>query len=176
MRIYIKKLNKEHAEEILALKLKNKKFFEPFEPTREERHFTIDGQLDDLQTVEENRLKDASYSFGIFLRNNDNLIGRINLNAITRGAFQNTYLGYYLDEEYNARGCMTEAVVEVMKVAFKELGLHRIQAAIMLNNNASRKVLMKSGFRKEGVAEKYLKINGKWEDHELYALTSEEFN
>lgn len=102
------------------------------------------------------------------------LLGRITLSEIVRGPFQNAYVGYWTTRERGRRGIATEALELVCDFAFHQANLHRIQAAVMAANAASRRVLEKVGFRMEGVAERYLQINGRWEDHLMYALTSEE--
>ena len=102
------------------------------------------------------------------------VIGRIALGGVLRGAFQNAYLGYWIDQELQGRGLMTEAVRATSVFAFSTAGLHRVQAAVMPRNARSLRVLEKAGYRREGVAERYLSIAGRWEDHVLFAMTSEE--
>jgi [ribosomal protein S5]-alanine N-acetyltransferase len=103
------------------------------------------------------------------------IIGRIALGGILLGAFQSAYLGYWMDAEHQGRGLMTEAVRAATTFAFRVAGLHRVQAAVMPRNTASLRVLDKAGYRREGVASRYLCIAGKWEDHVLFALTTEEW-
>jgi ribosomal-protein-alanine N-acetyltransferase len=103
------------------------------------------------------------------------LIGRIALGGVLRGAFQNAYLGYWIDADHQSRGLMTEAVVAATTFAFESAGLHRVQAAVMPRNAASQRVLEKVGYRREGVALNYLCIAGRWEDHMLFAMTAEEW-
>lgn len=103
------------------------------------------------------------------------IIGRVALNAIVRGAFHNAYLGYWMDVELCGRGLMTEAVRAAVSWAFAEVGLHRVQAAVMPSNAPSLRVLEKAGFRREGTALRYLQIAGRWEDHVIHAVTREEW-
>jgi [ribosomal protein S5]-alanine N-acetyltransferase len=103
------------------------------------------------------------------------LVGRIALTSVTRGPFQSAQLGYWMDAGHVRRGLMSEAVDATLAFAFDKLGLHRLQAAVMPTNQASRAILQKRGFREEGYAERYLRIAGKWEDHVLYGLTLEEW-
>jgi len=93
---------------------------------------------------------------------------------IVRGIFLSTYLGYSLDGEYINKGYMTEALEAGISYVFSELRLHRIEANVMPRNGASLKVLEKLGFQKEGLARKYLKINGVWEDHVHMTLLNED--
>lgn len=103
------------------------------------------------------------------------IVGRIALTSVTRGPFQSAQLGYWMDAGHVRRGLMQEAVDSTIEFAFDRIGLHRLQAAVMPTNQASRAILQKRGFREEGYAERYLRIAGKWEDHVLYGLTLEEW-
>lgn len=102
------------------------------------------------------------------------VIGRVALGGVMRGAFQNAYLGYWIDRDRQGRGLTTEAARAVTEFAFRTLGLHRVQAAVMPSNAASLRVLDKAGYRREGTAQKYLCIAGKWENHVIFARTVEE--
>lgn len=115
----------------------------------------------------------SGYGLGIF--HEGRFCGEINLNTVQRGPFQNAYVGYWIDHSLAGRGLMPEAVVVLARFAFDELGLHRLQVSIIPRNQASRRVPEKLGLRAEGVAERYLEINGVWEDHVRYAITAEEW-
>ena len=115
----------------------------------------------------------TGYGFGMF--HDGALVGEINLSSIQRGPFQSCYIGYWVDEAHAGKGFTPEAVVMVMRFAFEELGLHRVQVAIIPRNAPSRRVMAKLGIREEGVATRYLEINGVWEDHVRHALTAEEW-
>jgi ribosomal-protein-alanine N-acetyltransferase len=103
------------------------------------------------------------------------IVGRVALGGVLRGAFQNAYLGYWIDEGHQNRGLMTEAVRATTAFAFESVGLHRVQAAVMPRNAPSQRVLEKVGFRREGLALRYLCIAGRWEDHILFAMTADEW-
>jgi ribosomal-protein-alanine N-acetyltransferase len=115
----------------------------------------------------------TGYGFGIFV--DGRLAGEINLSGVQRGPFQNSYVGYWIDEAHAGNGYVPEALVAVSRFAFEELRLHRLQVAIIPRNRASRRVVEKLELRDEGVAVRYLAINGRWEDHIRYALTAEEW-
>lgn len=115
----------------------------------------------------------SGYGFGIFV--GERLAGEINISAIQRGPFQNCYVGYWIDEQLAGQGYVPEALVLVLRFAFEELGLHRVQISIIPRNRASRRVVEKLGIREEGVAVRYLEIDGRWEDHVRYAMTAEEW-
>ena len=116
----------------------------------------------------------TGYGFGIFV--GERLRGEINLNAIQRGPFQNAYVGYWIGEQFAGQGYVPEALVVVARFAFEDLKLHRIQVAIIPRNLNSRRVVEKLALREEGIAERYLEINGVWEDHVRYAITAEEWD
>jgi ribosomal-protein-alanine N-acetyltransferase len=101
-------------------------------------------------------------------------IGKIALNGIMRGAMHGAYLGYWMDVDHQGRELCPEAIRAVLDFAFGTAELHRVQAAIMPRNEKSLRVIEKVGFRREGYAERYLQIGGKWEDHILFARTREE--
>ena len=115
----------------------------------------------------------TGYGFGIFV--NGDFAGEINLTAVQRGPFQSAYVGYWIDEKHAGNGYMPESLVVLAKFAFEELHLHRIQISIIPRNAASRRVVEKLGIREEGIALRYLEINGVWEDHVRYGFTAEEW-
>lgn len=107
-------------------------------------------------------------------REPNRFIGKLALNGVMRGAMHGAYLGYFMDVDQQGKGYVTEAIKGLLDFAFGPLALHRIQAAIMPRNAKSLRVIEKLGFRREGYAERYLQIAGKWEDHILFARTREE--
>lgn len=113
------------------------------------------------------------YGFGVFV--DDSFAGEMNLSSIQRGAHQSCYVGYWIDHRLAGNGYTPEALVAVMRFAFEEINLHRVQISIIPRNSASRRVVEKLGIRNEGIAERYLQINGAWEDHVRYAVTSEDW-
>jgi [ribosomal protein S5]-alanine N-acetyltransferase len=112
---------------------------------------------------------DVSYPYFIFENATGALVGGVTLSNVRRGSAQTASLGYWMGAPYAGQGYMREAVGMLLPVAFNALRLHRIEAATMLNNFASMRVLESVGFGREGMARGYLKINGRWEDHVLYA-------
>jgi len=114
-----------------------------------------------------------AYGFGLFV--GQSFAGEVNISQVQRGPFQNAYLGYWIDEAQAGRGYMPEAVAVLLGFVFDELNLHRLQISIIPRNTASRRVVEKLGLRDEGTAQRYLEINGVWEDHVRYAITAEEW-
>ena len=119
------------------------------------------------------RSADHAYPFGVFV--DQQLAGEINLNNVTRGALQGATIGYWIDQARAGNSYISEAVVVVMKYAFDELQLHRLEICIVPRNTNSLRVVEKLQLRNEGIAERYLEINGTWEDHVRFAITSEEW-
>ncbi len=118
----------------------------------------------------------TGYVFVALLRQaREPIIGRVALTSVARGPWQSAQLGYWIDAASGGRGLMSEGVALALDFAFERLELHRVQAAVMPKNLASRRILGKCGFREEGYAERYLRIGNAWEDHVIYGLTAEEW-
>ena len=115
----------------------------------------------------------TGFGYGIFV--GGHFAGEINLSIVQRGPFQSAYVGYWIDEDCAGQGYMPEALVCLCKAAFDELHLHRVQISIIPRNTPSRRVVEKLEIRDEGIAQRYLEINGVWEDHIRYAMTAEEW-
>ncbi len=115
----------------------------------------------------------AGYGFGIFV--DGRFSGEVNLSSVQRGPFQSGSIGYWIDEAQAGNGYTPEAVVVLLRYSFEDLGLHRIEIAIVPRNDASRRVVAKIGLREEGVSKGYLEINGTWEDHVRFGMTVDEW-
>jgi ribosomal-protein-alanine N-acetyltransferase len=116
----------------------------------------------------------TGYGYGIFT--DGSFAGEMNLSSVQRGPFQSCYVGYWIDEARAGNGYTPEAFVVACRFAFEELHLHRVQAAIVPRNTPSIRVVEKLKIRDEGTAERYLEINGIWEDHVRYGITAEEWD
>jgi [ribosomal protein S5]-alanine N-acetyltransferase len=123
---------------------------------------------------ERERQMGTGFGFGVFV--DGRFGGEINLSGIQRGPFQNGYVGYWIDEALAGQGYTPEAAVVLFRFAFEDLELHRVQVSIIPRNTPSRRVAEKLDLRDEGTAMRYLRINGVWEDHIRYALTTEEWD
>jgi ribosomal-protein-alanine N-acetyltransferase len=115
-----------------------------------------------------------AYQFGLFI--GDQIVGEVNLNNVIRGAMQSGTIGYWVDQRHAGHGYVAEGVSALIRYAFEALGLHRIEICIVPRNTNSRRVMEKLAIRDEGTAQRYLEINGEWEDHTRYAMTIEEWN
>ena len=141
----------------------------PWEPTWSQDDLSRAMYRRRLRAYAKDVHNDVSYPYFIFDNTSGALLGGITLSNVRRGSAQTASLGYWMGAPYAGRGHMREAVGMLLPMAFNALRLHRIEAATMLKNFASMHVLEFVGFEREGLAHAYLKINGRWEDHLLYA-------
>jgi ribosomal-protein-alanine N-acetyltransferase len=118
---------------------------------------------------------DLGYAFLLFEADGDALMGGLTLSNVRRGVTQSAMLGYWLGVPFVGAGRMTAAVRAVLPHAFEQLRLHRVEAAVQPTNARSAAVLRRSGFAEEGLARRYLKINGMWQDHLLFAMLAEDW-
>ena len=118
---------------------------------------------------------DAAYGFGMFLRADERFIGEVSLGTVHRGPFQSASIGYWGDRRHAGNGYVPEGVALIIRYGFDDLHLHRLEAAIVPRNAASRRVAAKLGLRDEGTSARFLQINGVYEDHVRYAITVEEW-
>jgi ribosomal-protein-alanine N-acetyltransferase len=103
------------------------------------------------------------------------IIGSINLSQIFLGGFRNAYLGYYVGSQHAGQGHMTEAIQLMLEYAFTQVKLHRLEANIQPDNAASVALIKRAGFIREGYSRRYLKICGRWRDHERWAILAEDW-
>lgn len=166
-RIYLRNPIRSDADEFVAKSRSSKKFHNNLvSPPKDLISFN-----DYLKRNE----SDTNECFLISLIENDSIAGAINLSQIFHAGFKNAYLGYYLFSEFSGKGFMTEAIKLTLKYAFTELKLHRLEANIQPHNLSSIELVKRCGFTKEGFSRKYLKIGGKWCDHERWAIIKEDW-
>lgn len=147
----------------------NRDYLAPWFPVQADRYFTEDGQREVLERDLAVHKRDGMLPLAI-LDTGGAVCGRINLNNIIRGAFQGASVGYWVSESQAGRGLASAAVADVVGIGFGELGLHRLEAATLLHNTPSQRVLTRNGFRPFAISEAYLKIAGRWQDHILFQL------
>jgi ribosomal-protein-alanine N-acetyltransferase len=167
----------EHVEGLLALNVTDRAFFAPWDPVHPDAFFTWAGQAEDVRLAQLQAASDLRHAH-VVLDDADParpVVGMVALSNVVRGAWQNATLGYKIASAANGRGHATAAVRLVLARAFGELGLHRVQAAVRPENAASLRVVAKAGLREEGFAPRYLRIDGAWRDHVLFAVTAEEW-
>jgi ribosomal-protein-alanine N-acetyltransferase len=159
------------------LRHSSREFLRPFEPRWTDADLGRKVFATRVKRAREEAEEGTDYSFFVFLQQGrgETLVGGITLSNVRRRAAQFVNLGYWMGQAFAGQGLMTEAVSISLPFVFDTLDLHRINAAFLPGNMASRRVLEKNGFVEEGFAEKYLQINGRWEDHVLFGLIKERY-
>lgn len=150
-------------------------FLKRWEPTPPGKRAPNSNHQDAFERLLETADRGVSQRFLICGLASGEILGQISLNQIVRGPSCSASMGYWIGVRHARRGYMTEAVRLVIGHAFGPLLLHRVEANIIPSNEASRGVAMKVGMRLEGVSARFLRINGRWQDHERWAITAEEF-
>ena len=173
-RVALRAFARGDVAELCDLRSRNRGFLEPWEPRRSGGFFTPAGQRAEIERDRQEWAADRTYAFAIVERDGGAMRGRIALANVVRGAWENATLGYFVDQAVGSRGYATEAVSLALDFAFGPCRLHRVQAAVMPKNARSRRVLEKNGFRHEGFSPRYLRLDGDWRDHDLFAITIEE--
>ena len=164
------------AEAVADYCLRNRDFLQDTEPMRPETYYTEEDQRTFLE--ESQRLWEAGQEarFWIFRKDmSDRVIGLVALNNIVLSGFCSCFLSYKLDQQELRKGYALEGVGEVVRIAFQEMNLHRIEANIMPRNTPSLGLVKRLGFREEGLSPQYLRINGVWEDHIHMVLLNREW-
>jgi ribosomal-protein-alanine N-acetyltransferase len=165
--VVIREATVDDAEAYVAYKLRNEAFLAPFEPLPGPDSFSL--------ATARTRLQRTELACPYIALAGDEVIGQAMLANMARAAFQNATLGYSVDEQWNGRGIATRLVRHAVAEAFSEHGLHRVEAATLLDNAASQRVLEKCRFRRIGISPRHVKIAGRWQDHIVFALTLEDW-
>ena len=166
-RLVCRLLEPHEAPLMCAFRKENKTHLEEWEPLRKPAFFTESFWQAQLRVQLRDFREGVSTNFCILDRDEVSIVGVCNYTNIVRGTFQSCQLGYAVSKRHEGQGLMEEALLQTNDFIFSELGLHRIMAAYLPHNHRSGSLLSKLGFKKEGFAERYLKINGVWEDHVL---------
>jgi ribosomal-protein-alanine N-acetyltransferase len=146
----------------------------PWEPQWTRDELTRSNFRRRLRQYQRETRDDQGYAYLVFTESDTMLVGGLNLSNVRRGVAQAASIGYWMGAPYAGRGLMTEAVRAATSFAFGNLRLNRLEAACLPSNAASQRVLEKVGFALEGRARRYLKINGQWQDHDLFALLQDD--
>ena len=156
------------------LRRESREFLTPWEPSWASDELTKGSFRRRIKRYQKETRHDSAYAFFVFRNDDDALMGGCTLSNVRRGVTQCCALGYWIGERFSGQGYMYDAVRALIPFIFATLGLHRIEAACLPNNEPSKNLLVKTGFRQEGIARRYLQINGEWRDHVLFALLSDE--
>ncbi len=168
--MFLRAPNMHDYEEWAQLREESRAFLTPWEPVWPADDLTRMSFRRRLRRYSKEVREDTAYPFFIFRSGDGALVGGCTLSNVSRGVQQYATLGYWAGERYAGKGFITAAVCALVPYAFNELRLHRIQAACLPENEASKAVLRKAGFEEEGIARGYLRINGAWRDHLLFAM------
>ncbi|WP_375389827.1 GNAT family N-acetyltransferase [uncultured Amnibacterium sp.] len=160
-------LTLDDAPEIARLQAKNRAFLAPWDAIRPDVFYTVPGQRVEVQRMLEREVEGTVVARAI-LDDDGLLAGVIRLNGVTRGAFESCAMGYWVDQARNGQGLASGAVAALLETAFGELRLHRVQAETLRDNVRSQRVLARNGFEHIGMAPRYMRIAGEWQDHELF--------
>ncbi len=155
------------------LRLANREFLAPWEPVWPANDLTRAAFRGRIKRYWRDIEDDAAYPFFIFSAGERQLLGAVTLSNVRRGVAQTASLGYWIGEPFARQGLMTSAIGLAMGFAFEHLQLHRVEAACLPDNAASIALLARCGFEREGLAKRYLKIAGLWQDHLLFARLSD---
>lgn len=167
-RIILKAPILEDYEEWSLVRTKNQEYLKPFEPEWAQDCLSLAFFIRRLERQNKQQREGRGCYFLIHHRENNHIIGGINLNDIQMGAARHASLGYWIDEDYQGKGYMKESAKAVIDYAFCSLKLRRLNAACLPHNTRSIELLKSVNFEEEGFAKKYLQINGKWQDHLLF--------
>ncbi|HLH11228.1 MAG TPA: GNAT family protein [Methylovirgula sp.] len=168
--VYLRPPEMRDFEAWADLREKSRAFLTPWEPTWPGDDLTRTAFRRRLRRHMQEMVEDEAYPFLVFRESDDALMGGLTLGQIKRGVAQSATLGYWMGLPFAGKGYMSRAVRATTGFAFTSLRLHRIEAACLPHNEASIKLLERNGFKREGLARAYLRINGLWQDHVLYAL------
>ena len=152
------------------LRAESREFLVPWEPTWPRDALTRQAYHRRLGYYAGEWRQGSGYPLFLLRQADDQLLGGISLLNVRRGVAQTASLGYWIGRPFARQGYMSEAISAVLDLAFGKLGLHRVEAACLPHNEPSRGLLLKSGFKEEGFAREYLRINGRWQDHVLFAI------
>ncbi|MHA1153238.1 MAG: GNAT family N-acetyltransferase [Alphaproteobacteria bacterium] len=175
-RVYLRYPVQRDWREWSALRADSQAFLLPWEPTWAHDALSRGAFRRRLKMYRTELRQGVTHSFLIFRSADDALLGGITLSNLRRGVAQTATLGYWIGAAHARQGYVTEALWAVLEFAFRRLGLHRVEAACLPNNEASRRLLLKCGFQEEGYAREYLRINGSWQDHQLFATLRGDFS
>jgi ribosomal-protein-alanine N-acetyltransferase len=168
--VYLRPPEMRDYEAWAGLRERSRAFLTPWEPTWPGDDLTRAAFRRRLRRHAQEIENDESYPFLIFREADNILVGGLTLGQVKRGVAQAATLGYWMGSPYAGKGLMSRSVRAVTGFAFTVLRLHRIEAACLPHNEASIHLLERIGFKREGFARAYLRINGVWQDHLLYAL------
>jgi ribosomal-protein-alanine N-acetyltransferase len=173
-RVFMRPPQMSDYTEWAALRGSSEAFLRPWEPEWAPDELSRSAFRRRLRYYQRDMREGLGYAFLIFRVGDSKLVGGITLSNARRGVSQSLSVGYWIGETYARQGLMTSALAAVIPFVFQTLGFHRLEAACLPSNIPSRQLLEKTGFKYEGLARQYLRINGNWQDHLLYAFIEDD--
>ncbi|HZW09550.1 MAG TPA: GNAT family protein [Phycisphaerales bacterium] len=171
--VYLRYPTARDREQYVALRQRSREHLERWEPRPPDGSDAF-GEAQFERLLRSRRSADQE-RFLILELGSRRIVGQVSLGGIIRGPLQSAFMGYWIGAGFTGRGYMTEAAGLCLRHAFRTLGLHRVEANIQPHNEPSRAVARKNRLRLEGFSPRYLKIDGRWADHERWAITVEEW-
>jgi ribosomal-protein-alanine N-acetyltransferase len=172
-RLSLRTQGADDAQMVADFLVRNRTFLKAWSPLTREEFFTEAYQRERLEREEKLTEAKSQLHLFLFLKEQPGLvIGELNFSNIVWGVFQSCHLGYNVDEHYEGKGYMREALQYAIAFLFEEWKLHRVEANIIPVNERSIRLVKALGFEEEGLAKNYLKINGEWRDHLRFAIRS----
>ena len=168
--VYLRQPQPGDWSEWAQLRAESRSFLTPWEPTWAGDELTRTAYRRQLRRYSRDAREGYGYAFFVFRKLDDVLMGGLTLSNVRRGVTQSCSLGYWMGKRFVGEGHMSDAVNAIARFVFNDLGLHRLEAACLPSNERSKGVLRSIGFTEEGLARQYLKINGAWRDHVLFAV------
>lgn len=170
--VYLRPGEMRDFQQWAQLRERSRAFLTPWEPVWPADDLTKPAFRRRLRRQAEESARDETYAFFLFRESDEALLGGLTLGQVRRGVAQAASMGYWMGEEHSGRGYMAKAVRAALGFAFGPLRLHRVEAACVPANTRSKRLLEGCGFQQEGYARAYLRINGAWRDHLLFAILS----
>jgi ribosomal-protein-alanine N-acetyltransferase len=169
-RVYLRQPQSGDWAEWAQIRAESRAFLVPWEPTWAPDELTRNAYRRRLRRYARDAREGLGYAFFMFSHGDGRLLGGMTLSNVRRGVTQSCALGYWMGQAHAGQGYMKDGVHALLGFVFDDLGLHRLEAACLPSNEPSKGVLRAVGFHEEGLARQYLKINGAWRDHVLFAM------
>ena len=173
-RIYLRPLRQSDWRDWAALREESREFLVPWEPTWSYDALSRGAFRRRVRAYDREWQQGTGYSLMLVRRDDEALLGGMTLTNLRRGVSQCASLGYWIGAHHARQSYMTEGIGGLLAFCFEDLGLHRVEAACLPGNAASKALLTRAGFREEGYAREYLRINGTWQNHLLFAILRDE--
>ncbi len=168
--VYLREPELGDFEDWAEIRQRSRAYLEKWEPTWSADEFSRFAFRQRIRIYAQRARDDEGYAFFIFDKQTNQLVGGLTLSHVRRGVSQSATVGYWIGEQFSGMGLMKDALSTLLAVAGPRFGFHRLEAACLPHNDRSKHLLLTCGFELEGFAKSYVKIAGRWEDHQLFGL------